>query len=69
MQRSKGYGELNGLGCMCFAGVGTLIHVDGNINAQKYISIIDNNLWPVIARHFSTENHILMDDNAPVHRA
>ena len=26
--------SLNGLGCVCFAGVGTLIHVDVNINAQ-----------------------------------
>ena len=56
-------------GCMCFAGVGTLTDVEGIINAQKYINIIDNNLWPVIARHFPNENYIFMDDNAPVHRA
>ena len=56
-------------GCMCFAGVGTLMHVEGNINAQKYITIIDNNLSPVIAPHFLTDNYIYMDDNAPVYRA
>ena len=56
-------------GCLCFAGVGTLTDVEGIINAQKYINIIDNNLWPVIARHFPNENYIFMDDNAPVHRA
>ena len=56
-------------GCICYAGVGTLTHVDGNINALKYINIIDNNLWPVIARHFPDGNYTFMDDNAPVHRA
>ena len=56
-------------GCICYNGVGTLTHVEGNINAVKYISIIDDNLWPVIARHFPDENYTFMDDNAPVHRA
>ena len=55
--------------CMCFTGVGTLTHIEGNINAQKYINFIDNNLWPLIIRHSITENYIFMDDNAPVHRA
>ena len=49
-------------GCMCFNGVGTLTRVEGNINAEKYINMIDNNLWPVIVHYFP-------DDNAPVHRA
>ena len=39
-------------GCMCFNGIRTLTHVESNINVEKYIKIIDNNLWPVIARHF-----------------
>lgn len=56
-------------GCICYGGVGTLTHVQGKINAQKYIDIIDNNLWPVIARHFPDDNYTFMDDNAPVHRA
>ena len=43
--------------------------MEGNINAVKYISIIDDNLWPVITRHFPDENHTFMDDSAPVHRA
>ena len=56
-------------GCVCFQGVGTLTAVQGNINAQKYLQIIDNNIWPVIAQHFPDNNYIFMDDNAPVHRA
>ena len=42
--------------------------MDGNINALKYINIFDNNLWPVIARHFPDGNYTFMDDNAFVHR-
>jgi hypothetical protein len=29
-------------GCITYEGVGTLTVVDGNINAQKYIEVIDN---------------------------
>ena len=56
-------------GCVCFAGVGTLAYVEGNINAQKYITILDTNIWPVIARYFGNRDYSFMDDNAPVHRA
>lgn len=56
-------------GCVCYNGVGTLAKVDGNINAQKYIDIIEDNLWAVILRHFPGNNYLFQDDNAPVHRA
>lgn len=56
-------------GCVCYDGVGTLTGVEGNINAAKYIDIVDNNLWPVIAAHFTDKPYVYMDDNAPVHRA
>ena len=42
-------------GCVYYNRIGTLCHVEGTINAQKYINIIDNNLWPVIARHFGNK--------------
>lgn len=56
-------------GCITAHGVGTLCIVDGNINAEKYIEIIDSNLWPVVAMHFPNNQYIFQDDNAPVHRA
>jgi len=56
-------------GCITFEGVGTLTVVDGNINGQKYIEVIDNFLWAVIARHFPDDNYVFQDDNAPVHKA
>jgi hypothetical protein len=55
-------------GCITFNGVGTLKTVNGNINAAKYIEILEDNLWPVIVHHYPEENHILQDDIAPVHR-
>lgn len=56
-------------GCITWFGIGTLCKVDGSINAQKYISILDDQLWPVIARHFPDDSYTFQDDNAPVHRA
>jgi hypothetical protein len=52
-----------------FVQVGTLCKVDGNINAVKYRDILDNHLWPVLARHFADKPYRFQDDNAPVHRA
>lgn len=56
-------------GCITYYGVGTLCLVKGNINAEKYISILENHLWPVISQHFSNKTYRFQDDNAPVHRA
>jgi transposase len=48
--------------------VGTLCKIDGNINAVKYRDILDNHLWPVLARHVADKPYRFQDDNAPVHR-
>jgi len=56
-------------GCLCFEGIGTLTPVDGIIDSRKYINIIEDNLWPVIARHFGHDEYTFMDNNALVHRA
>jgi hypothetical protein len=55
-------------GCICYNGVGTLTKVEGNVNAYKYISILEDNIWPVIVRHFPGNDYLFQDDNAPVHR-
>ncbi|VDI80673.1 Hypothetical predicted protein [Mytilus galloprovincialis] len=44
-------------GCICWNAVGTLTPVEGNINAVKYQEIVDEHLWPVIARHFPGGNY------------
>ncbi|CAG2252559.1 unnamed protein product [Mytilus edulis] len=45
-------------GCITYHGVLTITIVEGNINALKYIDIIDNNLWPVVVRHFPDDNYV-----------
>lgn len=52
------------LGCITYEGMGTLTIVNGNINASKFIDIIENNVWPIIARHFTNNEYIYQDDNA-----
>jgi hypothetical protein len=32
-------------GCIAYNGVGTIIHINGNMNSVKYIEPLDNNLW------------------------
>ena len=54
-------------GCISYYGVGTLTPVEGNMNTEKHISVIDDNHWPVIARHFSNRLWIFQEDNAPCH--
>ena len=56
-------------GCVTYDGVGTLTPVHGTIDAEAYIKILDDNLWPVIAKNFAAKPYVFQDDNAPVHRA
>lgn len=56
-------------GSITFNGVCTISDVRGNINSEKYQEILENNLWPVLARHFPTGSYLFQDDNAPVHRS
>ena len=40
-------------GCITHEGVGTFTEVDGNINSQKYINILDTHLWASDCSSFS----------------
>ena len=44
-------------GCICWNGVGTLAKVTGNINSEKYKEILEENIWPVIVRHFPDDKY------------
>ena len=37
-----------------YYGVGTLVPIEGNINSQKYVEVLESNLWLVILIHCST---------------
>ena len=56
-------------GCITYLGVGTLTPVDGNItcNSEKYFLILDEKLWPFVARHFANNRWTLQEDNAACH--
>ena len=41
--------------------------VDGNINSEKYILILDDNVWPVAVRYFANNPWTLQEDNVPCH--
>jgi hypothetical protein len=56
-------------GCITHYGIGKVWCVNGNINAVKYIEILEENLWPVIARHFPNRNFVFQQDNVPVQKA
>ena len=43
-------------GYICWSGVGTATKIEGNIDAQKYIEVLDESLKPVLIRHFP-RNH------------
>jgi hypothetical protein len=36
---------------------------------SKYIAILEDCLWSVVARHFPANKYVFQDDNAPVHQA
>lgn len=56
-------------GCITFDGVGTLTEVEGNINSEKYVSLLDEHLWPVIVKNFQNKPWLFQEDNCPVHRS
>lgn len=52
--------------------VDTLTPIDGNINARKYIEILETNLWPVIVKDEQDQTgqpaYIFKEDNASCRR-
>jgi hypothetical protein len=54
-------------GCVTYSGVGTLLPISGNMNSEKYIETLDENLRPVIVKHFGNSPFIFQDGNAPCH--
>ena len=56
-------------GCQTINGVGTLTAIKGNVNSDKYIGVLGENMWPVVAKNFKNKSWILHEDNFPVHRS
>ena len=49
-------------GCITYKGDGKLVSVEGNMNSEKYINVLDECLWPVAAKHFPTDRWTLQED-------
>lgn len=54
-------------GCVTFYGVGTLTFINGNMNSEKYIETLGDNLWQVVMKHFPNRPYLFQDDYAPCH--
>ena len=55
--------------CISNQGVGGLHFVQGRVNVQVYIGILEEKLLPSIRDHFTAvKNVIFQDDSAPCHR-
>jgi DDE superfamily endonuclease len=53
---------------MTASGVGRLHVVDGTMNAEKYIKVLENDMMPS-AKNLFSGSYFFQDDNAPCHRA
>jgi hypothetical protein len=56
-------------GCMTYAGLGNMHEVEGRMNADQYIQILDQSLLPTMRsmRDFPFEKLIFQQDNDPKH--
>ena len=61
--------KVNVWGCISWHGQGTPRVIEGRVNAQTYIGILDECLWSVVAKHFPRGNFLFQEDNAPIHKA
>ena len=67
--RPQGKVSLMVWGCLTYFGVGTLVAIDGNMNSDKYTTVLDDHLFPVIVKHFPNSQYFFQDDNAPCHQS
>src|SRR6185436_7383414 len=53
-------------GCFCNNRIGPLVLIDGTLNSDRYIELLEEQLIPFL-NNLGKENHIFQDDNAPCH--
>ena len=51
-------------GCITGDGIGSLTHVKGTINSQKYVPVLESNLIPVVSEKYNWQSFFSMEDNA-----
>ena len=55
--------------CITYFGQGYLKILEGRINAEKYLEVLDECLWPTVQQYFPDQGYIFQEDNAPIHKA
>ena len=53
-------------GCFCNNKLGPLVLIEGTLNSDRYIELLEEYLLPFL-NNLDVENHIFQDDNAPCH--
>jgi transposase len=53
-------------GCFCNNRLGPLVLIEGTLNSDRYIDLLQEYLLPFL-NDLGIENHIFQDDNAPCH--
>lgn len=56
-------------GCVTFDRVGPLVFVEGNMNSNKYVQVLEDHFLPFVAQHAPARRWWLQDDNASIHRS
>ncbi|CAK9818393.1 Transposable element Tc1 transposase [Anthophora quadrimaculata] len=64
-----GGGHVMVWGCMSYHGVGNLVFIDGNMNADDYINVLRNNLLSSATKMGIDGNFLFQQDNDPKHTA
>ena len=57
------------LRCITYYWQGYLKVLEGRINTEKYLEVLDECLWPTVQRYFADGGYIFQEDNAPTHKA
>lgn len=52
---------------ICYSEVGLLRQMDWNLNTNKYITLLHNNVWQVVVKHFCNNSWVFQDDNFSAH--
>lgn len=63
-----GGGKLQIWGCMSASGVGQMRILDGTVNTDRYIDILEKEMLPS-GRTLHNNYYVFMQDNAPAHRS
>ena len=61
--------QINVWGAIIWFGQGILKILHGTINAEVYINILDECLWPIVAKYFLEREFIFQEDNAHIRKA